>query len=170
MPVIGPSAAAAVFSNVTGVRDNPYTGYNFLVEIQGILAGGFTQVTGLDVTTEVEDIRQGGNNAYAYKLPKASSYSDINLIRGLSDIDMLWAWHQQVVSGKITRRNATIYLLNDMHIPKMWWNVSRAWPTAWVGPSFDAESSTVLTTTVTLAHEGLENPIATAIGSLGGLI
>ncbi|MBI1407403.1 MAG: phage tail protein [Caulobacter sp.] len=170
MPVIGPSAAAAVFGNVTGIHDNPYLGYNFLVEIQGLLAGGFTQVTGLDITTEVEDHRQGGNNSYAYKLPKSSSYSDIQLIRGMSDIDMLWPWYQDVVSGKIQRRNGTIYLLSNVGVPTMWWNFRRAYPVSWSGPQFDSNSSQVLSTTITLAHEGLTNPVSSAIGSIGGLI
>lgn len=170
MPEFGPSAAAAVFSKVTGLRDDPYMGYNFLVEIQGILAGGFSEVKGLDITTSVDERRQGGNNTYAYKLPGSTGYGDLQLVRGLSDIDMLWPWYQSVVAGKITRRNGTIYLLNQMGLPKMWWNFRRAYPVSWAGPSFDAGSATILSTTITMAHEGLENPVSSAIGSLGGLI
>lgn len=170
MPEIGASAAAAVLGRVTGIRDDPYLGYNFLVEIQGILAGGFSEVRGLDITTSVDERRQGGNNSYAYKLAGPTTYSDLQLVRGLSDIDMLWPWYQNVVAGKIQRRNGTIYLLNNMGLPKMWWNFRRAYPVSWVGPSFDASASTVLATTITLAHEGLENPVTAAIGSLGGLI
>jgi phage tail-like protein len=170
MPVIGPSAAAALLQNATGLRDNPYMGFRFLVEIQGILAGGFTEVTGLDINTEVEDRRQGGNNAYAYKLPRATSYSPLQLGRGMSDIDMLWPWYQEVIAGTVRRRNGTIYLLSALGVPTMWWNFRRAFPTSWTGPRFDANASQVLSTTITLVHEGLENPVTGAIGSLGGLI
>jgi phage tail-like protein len=165
MPVVGAGAAAAILQRTTGLRDNPYMGYNFLVEIQGMLAGGFTEVTGLEITTEVEEIREGGVNGYAYKLPGTTSFSNINLIRGVTDIDTLWAWYVDVAAGKITRRNGTIYLLNAMSLPVMWWNFVRAYPVSWEGPRFDAASNTVLTSSITLVHEGLTNPVTTALSS-----
>lgn len=170
MAVLGFNAAAAVASRATGLRADPYMGYNFLVEMQGILVGGFSQVTGLEIVTDVEEVREGGNNAYAYKLPRPTSYSNIQLVRGLSDMDMLWAWYQDVIGGKVTRRNGTIYLLNHAGVPTMWWNFVRAYPIAWTGPQFDAESSAVVTTGMTLVHEGLTNPASSTIGSLGGLV
>ncbi len=162
MAVIGAGAAAAAAKRATGLRDDPYLGYNFLVEIQGLLAGGFTAVSGLEITTEIEERRQGGDNARSYKLPKATRHSNLELIRGLSDIDMLWGWYQDVTAGRIQRRNGTIYLLNHAGLPVSWWNFRRAYPIAWRGPRFDAGSSTVLSATITLAHEGLDNPVASA--------
>ena len=170
MPVLGPSAAAAAVSRATGLRDNPYLGYNFLVEIQGILAGGFTEVSGLDITTEIDEIRQGGDNSRTYKLPRGTSYANLQLIKGVSDIDMLWPWYLDVIAGKIQRRNGTIYLLNAFSAPVMWWNVRAAYPIGWVGPRFDATSSAVLSSAITLAHDGIENPVSAAAGSLGGLL
>jgi phage tail-like protein len=108
MPVLGAGAAAAALGRATGLRDDPYQGYNFLVEIQGIIAGGFTEVSGLDIQTEVEEIRQGGDNSRSYKLPKVSGYSNLQLIKGVADIDMMWPWYQDVVAGKIQRRNGTL--------------------------------------------------------------
>jgi len=36
-----------------GVRLDPYLGYNFLVEIDGLLAGGFREVRGLESSVEM---------------------------------------------------------------------------------------------------------------------
>ena len=168
MPVIGAGAATAAASRITGLRDDPYFGFNFHVEIQGLIAGGFTGVSGLSITTEIEEIRQGGVNDRSYKLPKQSSYSDLRLMRGLADVDMLWPWYQDVVAGKIQRRNGTIYLMSRASIPVMYWNFYQAYPIAWEGPSFDAASNTVLTTAITLVHEGLDNPVGTALGRAPG--
>lgn len=167
MATLGAGAAAAAASRATGLRLDPYLGYNFLVELQGLIAGGFTEVSGLDITTEIEERRQGGDNARSYKLPKGSSYANLQLIKGLSDVDMLWGWYQDVVAGTVQRRNGTIYLLNQASLPVMWWNFRRAYPIAWSGPRFDAGSSAVLVSSITLAHEGLENPVASALSGKG---
>ena len=34
---------------------NPYTAFNFLVEIQGLVVGGFSEVSGLQAETETEE-------------------------------------------------------------------------------------------------------------------
>jgi len=49
-------------TNPPGLRKDPYAGFNFLVEIDGLLVGGFTEVTGLQVETESHDYREGGLN------------------------------------------------------------------------------------------------------------
>jgi phage tail-like protein len=156
MPVIGGSAAAALAARL-GVRDDPYFGFNFLVEIQGLIAGGFTSVGGLRITTEVVPFREGGVNTHEYKLAGGTSYGDLVLRRGVSDFDLLWSWYQDVINGKITRRNGTIYLLSHASIPVKWWNFVRAYPVAWDGPEFDAGTNQVLFQSLTLAHEGLSN-------------
>ncbi|WP_437536862.1 phage tail protein [Sorangium sp. So ce726] len=140
-----------------GVRDDPYFGFNFLVEIQGLIAGGFTSVSGLRISTEVVPVREGGLNTHEYKLPGGTSYSDLVLRRGVSDLDLLWGWYQDVIAGKVSRRNGTIYLLSHANIPVKWWDFVRAYPVAWEGPEFDASSNQVLFQALTIAHEGLFN-------------
>ena len=49
---------------VVGKRKDPYSGFRFQVEIDGIIAGGFTDVSGLSVQTEVDSIREGGVNDF----------------------------------------------------------------------------------------------------------
>ncbi|MCD4809203.1 MAG: phage tail protein, partial [Methanosarcinales archaeon] len=65
----------------TGKRSDPYSAYRFKVEIEGIIAAGFTDVSGLTIETEVETIKEGGVNNYEYKLPKFTKYSNITLKR-----------------------------------------------------------------------------------------
>ena len=47
---------------------DPYSNYNFLVEIDSIAQGGFQEVSGLEVTTETVDYREGGDNLTVKKL------------------------------------------------------------------------------------------------------
>ena len=41
-------------------RADPYLGFRFLVEIEGLIVGGFSEVSGLQAETEFEEVREGG--------------------------------------------------------------------------------------------------------------
>ena len=62
MTTLGLNAAFTAGTNLLGIRNDPYFAFNFLVEIEGLVSWGFTEVTGLQVETEVEDYREGGRN------------------------------------------------------------------------------------------------------------
>lgn len=139
-----------------GVRYDPYTAFNFVIEIEGLLAGGFSEVSGLQVETELRDYREGGLNEYIHKLAGPTRYpQNLVLKHGISDLDALWAWHQDVVEGRVKRRNLTIYLLNSAGVPVVWWNVREAYPCKWSGPELRAESATVAFESIELVHRGI---------------
>lgn len=158
MPIIGPGIAFAAASRQFGVRFDPYGAYNFHVEIQGLVAGGFSEVSGLSMETGVETFREGGVNEFEYKLPKGTSYSNLVLKRGLIDVDLLWGWYQNVIEGKIQRRNLTIFLLDHQGLPAMWWDIFKAYPIQWEGPSLDASSSTVAVQQLTIVYQHAVRP------------
>lgn len=163
MPSLGLNAAFGLVTNLLGVRADPYQVFNFLVEIEGILAGGFSDCTGLQVETETIDYREGGQNEYVHRFAGPTKYPPLVLKHGLTQIDGLWAWHQDVASGVIERRNGTIYLLNKQRIPVMWWDVKEAFPVKWTGPDLRADSGAVAIESVELTHRGLSRP---RLGSL----
>ena len=97
----------------TGNRVDPYRGFNFLVEIDGITQAGFQEVDGLDSSTETTDYREGSDPAHVRKLPGLTSFSAITLKRGITDSDELWKWRATVIDGQIQRKNGSIVLLDD---------------------------------------------------------
>jgi phage tail-like protein len=158
------NAGFAAALALMGIRNDPYMGYNFLVEIEGLLVGGFSDVSGLDVETEVQEYREGGQNEYVHKLAGPTKYSsNIVLSRGITDIESLWSWHQDVVQGDFTRRNGSIFLLDSRRLPAMWWNFKDAYPVKWSGPQFSAGSGTVAVEKVELVHCGIEKPMASSL-------
>lgn len=172
MPVIGFSATMTLGGRAVGVRPDPYGAYSFLVEIEGLIAGGFCELSGLEMKTDVEQVREGGVNDYVHKLPGSSTQSDLVLKKGQTDLDLLWNWHADVVAGKIERRNGSIYLLDAQGVPAMWWDFSRAFPVQWSGPALDAAAGQVAFETLTLAHHGLRRaalgrPLAAVRGVAG---
>jgi len=119
-----------------GAKPSPFLGasavwlfrpaFNFLVEIEGILAGSFSECTGLQVETEYHDYREGGLNDYVHRFAGPTKYPPLMLKHGITQIDGLWNWHQEVTQGSIKRKNGTIYLLDRMRIPVMYWNFKEA--------------------------------------------
>ena len=92
----------------TGARLDPYMNYNFLVEIDGVTQAGFQEVSGLDATTDPVEYREGGENTTVCKLPGKTTYSDISLKWGLTDSDEMWKWREDVIKGRIERKNGSI--------------------------------------------------------------
>ncbi|APR87697.1 hypothetical protein A7982_13046 [Minicystis rosea] len=139
-------------------RKDPFSGYNFAVEMDGITRMGFKQCSGLDSTTEATKYREGTDPTLAQRqLPGMLSFSNIQLQRGITDDRALWDWRAQVASGAApTRRTISIILRDNAGAEKIRWNVKNCWPVKWSGPSFDATSDAVGIETLELAHEGLE--------------
>lgn len=139
-----------------GTRKDPYVSYSFLVELQGLIVGGFAEVSGLEVKTETEDKREGGLNDYVHRLPTVTKQSNLTLKRGITDSDTLWKWHQDVVNGKVKRKNGRIILLDREGNEKWHWTFEDAYPIKWAGPSFKADSSAYAVETLELVHNGIK--------------
>jgi phage tail-like protein len=168
MPVLPLNAAFGAVSSLLGVRLDPYASFNFLVEIEGILSGGFSECSGLVVETEFVDYREGGENGFVHRFVGATKYPPLILKHGITLIDGLWGWHQDVANLKVTRHNGTIYLLDKQRIPVMWWDFKEALPVKWTGPELRAQASAIAFESVELTHRGLSKPrIAAALAGLG---
>jgi phage tail-like protein len=152
------NAGIAVAKRALGVRLDPFSAYNFLVEIDGIIAGGFTEISGLEIETEVERKVFGGENNIEYKFVTRTKCADLTLKHGLTACDFLWEWYNDVTQGKIVRRNGSIYLLNHSGIPTIWWDFVEACPIKWSGPGLNAAGNTIAFETLVLTHHGLSKP------------
>lgn len=137
----------------TGTRTDPYRGFNFLVEIDGITQAGFQEVSGLDANTDAVDYREGTDPNHVRKLTGLNTFSPITLKRGITDSDELWQWRQTVIDGKTQRRNGSIVLRDETGTDKLRWNFSEAWPSKWTGPSFNSTSTAIAIETLEITHE-----------------
>jgi phage tail-like protein len=140
----------------TGTRVDPYRGFNFLVEIDGITQAGFQEVGGLDSSTDAVDYREGNDPTHVRKLTGLNKFTPITLKRGITDSDELWKWRDSAVSGKPDRKNGSIVLLDETGAEKLRWNFSNAWPSKWTGPSFNSTSTAVAIETLEITHEELK--------------
>ena len=141
---------------VLGKRRDPYGNFNFLVEIDGMIEAGFSEVSGLDMETQVSEDKEGGVNTYIHKLPTQTKYSNIILKRGITDSVELWQWQDKAAKGKVQRRSGSVILLNESGEEKVRWNFKDSWPCKWKGPVFKADGDEVAIEILEIAHEGIE--------------
>jgi len=144
-----------VANNNAGVLSNPYMAYNFLVEIGGLITGGFTEVTGLESEIELESYQEGGRNTYTHQFPRRIRYPNLVLNCGMTDSDTLWKWYQATTLGNIDFKNGTIMLQNCQKKTVKHWNFKNAYPVKWIGPQFNATNTTVTLEKLELIHQGI---------------
>ena len=140
----------------TGERVDPYSNFNFLVEIDGITRAAFQECSGFDSTIDVIEHREGGDPTMR-KLPGITKYSNIVLKWGITDEMELYDWHHQAVLGNVQRKDGSIVLFDNSRSTEVArWNFANAWPTKYDGPDLNAEGNDVSIETLELAHEGVE--------------
>ncbi|NNJ11018.1 phage tail protein [Chloroflexales bacterium ZM16-3] len=127
----------------------------FYVEIDKIAKAVFTEVSGLQIETEVTTYAEGGNNGFARRLPGRTTVSNLTLKRGVTSTHELLRWYLDIVSGKIDRRQVSVIQYSLRGEPIARWNFSDAYPVKWVGPQLTADSSVIAIETLELAHEGI---------------
>lgn len=134
----------------------PLAKFHFQVEWGGTKIG-FTEVSGLDVETEVIEYRHGQSPEFSKtKMPGMQKFSNITMKRGTFENDNeFYKWWNTVKLNTIERRDVTIKLLNESHDPVITWNVKNAWPTKVQSTDLKADGNEVAIESIEIAHEGL---------------
>ncbi|MEF8845769.1 MAG: phage tail protein [Bacteroidales bacterium] len=120
----------------------------------------FTEVSGLDVETELIEYREGSSKEYSkIKMPGMIKYSNITLKRGTFKGDNdFFNWWNAIKLNKAPRESITINLLNENHEAIVTWEVKNAWPVKVQSTDLKADGNEVAVETMELAHEGLTIP------------
>lgn len=144
-------------------RPNPYSNFNFIVEVNGQEVGGFSEVSGLDAENTPIEYREGGDPTNAVRnLPGIEKYSQVQLKRGITGSTYLWDWRREVRDGTAEfppTREVVIKLLNEQHDrgnPALTWTLTRAWPTKLTGPSLTAKGNDIAIEQLDLVHDRVD--------------
>lgn len=156
----------AAYGLITAFKAHPNGSFRFWVELDGMLVAGFTEVSGLQVETEVEEYQEGGVNNFVHRLPKVTKYSNLVLRRGITSSTALWDWHKNVVEGNFERKNGAVILLNQNGLELWRWNFYDSYPVKWNGPELKSSSSEVAIESLELTHNGLKGVASVATGLL----
>ena len=134
----------------------PYRNFRFRLEIDGLDAGSFSEVSGFDATMDVVEYRAGDDPAITpTKLPGLIKYGNITLKWGSSETMVLYDWLIDITEGTIEKKTVTLTALDEEGSPAASWRCINAWPVKYTAPDFNGTSSEVAIETIELAHEGV---------------
>ena len=134
----------------------PLPKFHFQVDWGGTRIG-FTDVSGLDITNDVIEYRDGASPEYhKIKMPGQRKFSNIVLKRGIFKSDNeFYNWFNTINMNTVERRDITISLLDETLSPVVVWKVKNAWPTKVTSTDLKADGNDVAIEQLDLAHEGL---------------
>lgn len=134
----------------------PLVKFHFSVDWAGTNIG-FTEVSGLDVETELIEYRQGASPEYSkIKMPGMQKFSNITLKRGtFKDDNEYYQWWNTVKLNTIERRDITIKMLNEEHEPVIVWKVKNAFPLKVQSTDLKGDANETAIESMEIAHEGL---------------
>lgn len=132
----------------------------YYVKIDKVPSAVFSEVSGLQMETELFDYQEGGNNGFIYRLPTVTKAGNVTLKRGIVRDNDLFLWYQRIASGIMDLREVTITLYATQHAkngldPVVTWVLTRAFPCKWSGAQLSAGTDTVAIETVEIAHSGV---------------
>jgi phage tail-like protein len=141
---------------LTGARNDPFRQFNFIIDIEGVGTGAFSEASGLDTETDPIEYREGNEDITVRKLPGLRKYPNVTLKRGFTQDRGLWDWRRTVMDGRTERRSGSIVLLNEAREEALRWNFREGWPCKLQGPPLNAKTNEVAIETLEICHEGLE--------------
>ncbi len=134
----------------------PYRNFRFRLEIDGLDAGSFSEVSGFDASIDVVEYRAGDDPAITpTKLPGLVKYGNITLKWGAAETMVLYDWLIDITEGTIEKKTVTLTALDEEGSPAVSWRCINAWPVKYTAPDFNGTASEIAIETIELAHEGM---------------
>jgi phage tail-like protein len=146
----------------TGSIVDPLATFKFHVEIENIREALFTECSGLEMSTEVEEYKEGGMNGYIHKFPGRTKYSNVTLKRGFTLSNELFDWFRKLETGIATGeknllKQVTITLYSTAEQKtKVKWHLDNAFPVKWVGPAMKTSEAASAVESIEFAHQGIK--------------
>lgn len=154
----------------------PQTGFHFLVVFELFPQFPndvrFQEVSGLNVTMEMEPRKEGGENRFTHQLPVRTSYNELLLKRGKFLGSGILHWCTNAIENfEFKPTNILISLLTDEHLPLYNWYVVGAIPKRLEVSGFNAERSEIVIETLALNYQYFKyyDPANAALGLAGSL-
>jgi phage tail-like protein len=143
--------------------DPPFTG-RFVFEVGGRAIGAFTEVSGLSVQIDVEEVAEGGQNAYTHRLLGRMKWPNLVLKRGITDTDALFDWLCECSGEGLTSKgnkvepsNGKVSVLDGRGKAMRTWEFLGAKPVKWSGPKLAASSRELAVEELEVCHCGFSS-------------
>ncbi|MBS6645947.1 MAG: phage tail protein [Clostridiaceae bacterium] len=135
----------------------PRVKFRYKLEIDGLEAGGFSEVSGFDASIEPIEYREGDMATIEPPLKVAGlrKYSNITLKKGMIEGKVSYDWILNGQTGAVERKTVTVKLQDDKQEAAASWKVINAWPIKYTASDYDAASNEIAVEILELAHEGI---------------
>lgn len=143
--------------------DPPFVG-RFTFSVDGVEIGAFTEVSGLSVEVDVEELTEGGQNQFVHKLPGRMTWPNLVLKAGVTQADPLFAWFAKSsgdgfagAGNKLERTTGAVTVFDAAGSPVREWKFAGAYAVRWSGPTLAASSTDLAVEELEIAHHGFSS-------------
>lgn len=136
----------------------PPVGFYFKVTFTGVgdaaVDARFSEVSGLSHEIGTEDVSEGGENRFAYRLPTKGKYANLVLKRGIMINSGLITWITDALDNfTFSPVDIDVYLLNEEGEPLIQWNFLKAYPVKWSSGDLKSTDNAIVVETLELAYQ-----------------
>ena len=155
--------------------DLPVSFY-YTVAVKNVGSSGdtsFSEVDGLSMEREVEEIKEGGENRFSHRLPGRAKFSNLILKRGvLLQGSGLAQWCKDMLEGDMSTaysaNDMTISLLNAQGQPALVWNIVGAWPVKWAVSDLVSDKNELAIETLEFSYDYFTKAPGSGAGKMLG--
>lgn len=143
----------------------PPGAFYFSVTLMGAGAGGrspnadgsFQEVSGIQAELETETVTEGGENRFAYRLPRHVRYPNLVLRRGVVTSgsalgDWVTSTFASGLSIPIGPKDLLVSVLNENAAPLLSWTFHGAFPIRWELATLESTQNKILIETLELSY------------------
>ena len=115
----------------------------------------FSEVSGLQMEMETEEVRGGGENRYVHRLPKGAKFQNLTLKRALHTLPshiIKWA-ENAIFNFDFSLHDVVVSLLNEKSQPVKSWNFVGAYPVKLQLSDLKANDNSLVIETLELAYK-----------------
>ena len=152
------SRAVNSFSSAFLNTEYPNVAFRFAVEIDGIVAAQFSEMSGAEWEMAEESFHEGGMNFHERHLVSAAKFTALTLKRGFTPAGsefFLWM-KSHFEDKKYKRRNLSVIVQNQEGVEVGRFNFRNAFITKYGAPGLNADNNSVAFESVTLRYDYFE--------------
>ena len=135
--------------------------FYFTVSVNSSSSGpdsSFQEVSGIELTMEVDELREGGENRFVHQLPTGAKQKHLTLKRGIAPTGSpLVGWCRRTLEGglsvQIELKTVGVKLLDEKANPLRGWSFTNAYPVRWEIDTFNSTKNEVALETIELAYQ-----------------
>jgi phage tail-like protein len=144
-------------------RPDPFRGYNFRVELDGVTKAAFREFSGLTLETDPVEYREGNDRRlHVRKLFGLRKFTNLQGKRGITTDLQLWNWYSQILNGGAALRDGAVVLTDELQQDRLRWSFKNGFICKWEGPSFNATANDVAIEMIEICVDRVELTMAGA--------